>query len=153
VLRKDNAQTIESSASFEEIDWDTTTGTPDVEVTDPAGMHSNATAVKKRITVPTGAAGVYLVVANIQWGAAYATTHKAVKVTQYNSSDVVQWVAGDYRQSDTATNAGLFSTVTMIVSAAVGDYFKVGVQQESGSPQTIGGALATGFSVARLWGL
>jgi len=136
-LYKSGAQTI-SNETYTEITFDS-------EFFDTDSFHSTVTNTG-RITVPAGKAGKYLVTALAVFGS--NDTGRRIVTIRKNGTD----------QSYTVTDAdtGQFTTVqqTLILDAAVSDYFTFAVWQNSGGNLNIigpdGSANCTQFSAVYL---
>ena len=95
------------------------------EVFDTDGFHDNSTN-NSRITIPSGKAGKYLLIAQMSF-AANATGARIIKLYKNGSLFQLASVTAAAPVTDFTVLTG-----TNIVSAAVGDYFELFAEQSSG---------------------
>lgn len=121
----------------------TVTVTFDSEYFDTDGYHSTSTN-NSRITIPAGKAGKFLLIAFTQWSA-NATGQRNLNLWK-NGTRVTEY---PFQTTAAGTAGSLFSVV---VDAAVSDYFEVTCYQNSGSTRTISGTTTDGsyFQAIRL---
>jgi len=122
----------------------TVTVTWDNEVFDSGGFHDNSTN-NSRVTIPSGKAGKYLLIVNINW-AANTTGYREVRFTK-NGTII------SYAKIVTPTvSEAIMLQLHYIADAAVADYFDVRVEQTTGGALNCIGAntYATNFQVEYL---
>ena len=95
------------------------------EVFDSDGFHDNSTN-NTRITIPSGKAGKYLLIAQISY-AANATGARIIKI--YKNGSLL--MLGNVLSAAPATDFTVINNTTL-VNAAVADYFEVFAEQSSG---------------------
>jgi len=90
---------------------------------DTNGFHSTTS----RMTIPSDMAGVYLIIANMQW-AANTTGLRQCFILLNGANQIAK------SEMEPATTGFTTHALSTIYNAAVGDYFEIQVQQASGGP-------------------
>lgn len=120
LARISTSQTISSSAgTFTAISWDTETTDTDAFITVPATT----------ITIPSGLAGLYSVLATVSWNASPGTD-SSIEVYNTVTTGIYRFPIGGGSQLTSVALAA-------VVPAAAGDGLQIRVSQGSGSSKTI----------------
>ena len=129
---------LEKITSLQSISNATATAiTFNSEVFDTDGFHDNSTN-NSRITIPSGKAGKYLLIAQVSF-AANATGARIIKL--YKNGTLLQLASVTSAAPSTDFTV---LTGTNIVSASVGDYFELFAEQSSGGNLNLNNSAGNG---------
>lgn len=120
----------------------------DAEDFDVGTLHDTVTN-NSRITVPTGGAGIWLFVANVQFAVFNGTYRQTVQVGKNGTFTGTSLVGVDQRTIYSSGQGDEWVQVVGLYTTADADYFEVRVEQTSGSSLLV--KVGSTFQAAKLW--
>lgn len=139
IAYKSGAQEISSNwAAYTAVTWDT-------EAVDVGGLHDHTTN-SQRFTIPSGAGGLYLIVATVLWEA--DATETGMRGLQIQQDGTTQLASVDAEPAA----AAMGMQIVVLAPLTPTQYVQLNVKQDSGGGlDVVGGATFSQFMIAKLW--